>query len=129
HQAGRKRGYQGLSASEQARKAELDAKPMQEWSESDIDWYNARVHDAQRDGVPDAPFKATDEWAMLAFKRMARWAVDNGFDRIAWTTGKQQADRYDLSKRVSSVSWSPDSGVLRVVPVDSQQFRDVARGV
>ena len=34
HQEGRKRGYQGLSPSEQARKAELDAKPMQEWSEN-----------------------------------------------------------------------------------------------
>lgn len=55
-------------------------------------------------GVPDAPFKATDEWAMLAFKRMARWAVDNGFDRIAWTTGEQQAERYKLSHHISAIA-------------------------
>ncbi len=53
--------------------------------------------------VPDAPLKATDEWAMLAFKRMVRYAAENGFDRIAWTTGAQQAERYDLSKQVSAV--------------------------
>ncbi len=57
-------------------------------------------------GVPDAPFKATDEWAMLAFKRMVRHAAENGFDRIAWTTGEQQAERYDLSKQVSVIDVS-----------------------
>jgi len=50
--------------------------------------------------VPEAPFvNKTDEWAMLAFKRMARWAVDNGFDSIAWTTGAQQTDRYNDATR------------------------------
>lgn len=56
-------------------------------------------------GVPDAPLKGTDEWAMLAFKRMVRWAAENGFDRVGWTTGEQQADRYDLSKQVSSIAY------------------------
>jgi hypothetical protein len=42
--------------------------------------------------VPDAPFKKT--WHELALKRMVRWAAENGFDEIAWTTGKQQAERY-----------------------------------
>lgn len=43
-------------------------------------------------GVPDYPFKKT--WHELALKRMVRWAAENGFDEIAWTTGKQQAERY-----------------------------------
>lgn len=55
--------------------------------------------------VPDAPFKTT--WPTLALKRMMRWAAENGFDRIAWTTGEQQADRYDLSKQVDSVRVLP----------------------
>ena len=105
HQEGRKKGYKGLSQVEQARKAALDATPMQQWSEADFDWYNARVNDAQRDGVPDAPFKSTDEWAMLAFKRMVRWASENGFDRVAWTTGEQQAARYDLSKQIERIEY------------------------
>src|SRR5690606_20012505 len=69
-----------------AREAEL----RQELLAVEDEWTEAMGTDGR---VPDAPFKPTDEWAMLAFKRMARWAVDNGFDRIAWTTGEQQAAR------------------------------------
>lgn len=58
-------------------------------------------------GVPDAPFKKT--WPMLAFKRMVRYAAENGYDRIAWTTGEQQAARYDLSKQISKVEYEPTS--------------------
>jgi len=36
-------------------------------------------------------------------RRMIRYAIDNGFDRIAWTTGEQQAERYDLSKQIDSI--------------------------
>lgn len=63
-------------------------------------------------GVPDAPFKATDEWAMLAIKRMVRHAAENGFDRIAWTTGEQQAERYDLSKQISRVEYTSAGRLL-----------------
>lgn len=62
-------------------------------------------------GVPNAPFKKS--WHELALKRMLRYAVDNGYDGIAWTTGEQQAERYDLSKQVRSIAWAgskkPDS--------------------
>ena len=61
---------------------------------------------ADKGGIPDAPFKTS--WPMLAFKRMVRYAAENGFDRIAWTAGKEQAKRYDLSKHIDT---------LLVVPV------------
>lgn len=54
--------------------------------------------------VPNAPFKTT--WPMLVMKRMIRHAAENGFDRIAWTTGEQQAERYNLSKKISYISYS-----------------------
>lgn len=55
-------------------------------------------------GVPRAPFVTkTGAWVALSLKRMIRWAAENGFDRIAWTTGEQQADRYDLSEQVSRI--------------------------
>jgi DNA repair protein RadC len=57
--------------------------------------------DIRLPGVPNAPFKKT--WHELALKRMLRYAVDNGYDGIAWTTGEQQAERYDLSKQLSEV--------------------------
>ena len=57
------------------------------------------------DGVPDAPFK--DTWHQLALKRAIKEAVDKGYDRIGLTTGAQQAERYDLSKQISKIYYSP----------------------
>jgi len=56
-----------------------------------------------RNAIPDAPFKNTTSWGALAMKRAIRWAADNGFDQIAWTTGEQQADRYSMSEAVEWV--------------------------
>jgi hypothetical protein len=54
-------------------------------------------------GVPNAPFKS--DWHELVIKRMLRHAAENGYDRLAWTTGDQQAARYDLSKQIDSLDW------------------------
>jgi hypothetical protein len=59
-------------------------------------------------GVPDAPFK--NDWHELALKRMLRYAAEKGYDTLAWTTGEQQADRYDLSKEISKLEWHPVIG-------------------
>jgi hypothetical protein len=39
-------------------------------------------------GIPDAPWKKS--WDALLMKRMIRYAVDNGFEQIAWINGNQQ---------------------------------------
>ena len=52
----------------------------------------------RRNLVPDAPFEKN--WHEVAMKRMLRYAAENGFDKIAWTTGQQQAERYNLSNVV-----------------------------
>jgi len=54
---------------------------------------------------PDAPFKKT--WPELALKRMLRYAAENGYERVTWTTGETQAERYDLSKQISEARWEP----------------------
>lgn len=54
--------------------------------------------------VPDAPFKKT--WPEFLFKRMVRYAAENGYDGISWTPGEEQAARYDLSKQISEVHYS-----------------------
>jgi hypothetical protein len=56
---------------------------------------------AQRDTVPDAPFKTS--WHELSMKRMISYAAEEGYDAIAWTKGETQAKRYDLSKQVDEV--------------------------
>jgi hypothetical protein len=42
-------------------------------------------------------------------RRMIQWAVDNGFDRVAWLPGEVHAERYDLSKQISRVSLEDNS--------------------
>lgn len=56
-------------------------------------------------GVPDAPYKKN--WHELAMRRAIQMAVDEGYDRVAFTTGAQQADRYNLAKQVNSIDWTP----------------------
>jgi len=54
--------------------------------------------------IPSAPFVTdTNAWTKLAFKVALKEAVKQGADKIAWTTGEQQAERYDLSKQVDYI--------------------------
>ena len=120
HQAGRKSGYRSTNAAKpyqvfNARTAqtisehatEAEAERAAESLGPDFDWELGNTTVGKDSTVPDAPFKATDDWAMLAFKRMARYAADNGFDRIAWTTGEMAADLFGLSKQVDSIAVRP----------------------
>ncbi|MGL5004635.1 MAG: hypothetical protein ACRDAM_16970, partial [Casimicrobium sp.] len=52
-------------------------------------------------GVPNAPFKTS--WPALVMKRVIKYAVDGGYDKVAWTTGEQQAERYNLSRSVGAI--------------------------
>jgi hypothetical protein len=65
------------------------------------------------EGVPDAPFKKV--WPELALKRAIRWAADNGFDKVTWTTGEQQAARYSQGFGIDSISWGPRHGAEKMV--------------
>jgi hypothetical protein len=52
---------------------------------------------------PSMPYEKTESWMGLSLRRMLRWASENGYDRVAWTTGEMQAGRYDLSKQVNRI--------------------------
>ena len=56
--------------------------------------------------VPDAPFR--DSWDALAMKRMLRFAAEEGYDKIAWTSGQMQSDRYDLTKVLDDFYYKPN---------------------
>jgi hypothetical protein len=68
------------------------------------------ARDADKIGVPDAPFKKN--WHELAMKRLLNYAADNGYDSIAITPGAEQASRYSLSKQLSEVMYDPSTGYL-----------------
>ena len=58
-------------------------------------------------GVPVAPFVTkTDAWVALALKRIVKMAVDEGYDRVAFVTGDQAADRFDLSKQIDTIAYA-----------------------
>jgi hypothetical protein len=101
HQAGRERGYQ-LTPQENKRLAYLLANDEKLGPEEFAE--RSALMDRQVTGFvpPQAPFAKT--WPELTMKRMLRWAAENGYDRVAWTTGAQQADRYDLAKQVDYIS-------------------------
>lgn len=112
HQAGRKRGYKQNIEQENfqtwgRRHGLSDGKIERQWGDGgkDYDAWVAAQKEAMNNAtaVPDAPFKKS--WPELAFKRMLRYAVENGYDKIAWTTGEQQADRYDLSKQIKQIKY------------------------
>ena len=56
--------------------------------------------------VPDAPFRKN--WHELAMKRMLRYAAENGYDKVAWTTGEQQAERYNIGGVVPYININTD---------------------
>lgn len=60
--------------------------------------------------VLDAPFKSDDKssWYNLAMKRGLIEAAEGDYDKLAITTGRQQAERYDLSKTIGSLKYQED---------------------
>jgi hypothetical protein len=77
HQAGRQNGYQG----------EPSEKQKQIWGTN-------QPSESERDNAqpPDAPFKTS--WPELGLKYALREAVKSGADKLAWTSGEQQANRW-----------------------------------
>ena len=67
-------------------------------------------------GVPGAPFEKN--WHELAMKRMLRYAAENGYDKIAWTTGDQQAERYNIGDKIKSIAVEPYPNGRRIISLD-----------
>lgn len=113
HQAGRKKGYQTKLSKEES--AELQALYKKEKDGDGLLFSDdadrlTELENKLKGGVPDAPFKTT--WHELAMKRAIQLAAEGGYDRVAFTTGKTQAERYDLSKEISRITYT-EAGVLR----------------
>ena len=72
--------------------------------------------------APTAPFVMdTNSWVKLGLKTALQEAVRQGADKIAWTTGEQQNDRYDLSKQINSASAIKNNdGTYNLIVEDKQ---------
>ncbi len=139
HQAGRKKGYgpqtetthEAYYTTPDGQRVSLGFGATQEEAAAAVDsgWKN--IVDVKFDtqtrkvseGVPDAPFKTT--WHELSLKRAIQEASEKGYDQIAFTTGKTQAERYDLSKRIGKISYQPETQQLYVYAKEESIFAPI----
>lgn len=80
-------------------------------------------------GVPEAAL--LKNWHEFVLKRMLRWAADNGFQKMAWTTGAQQKARYSLEKRVDKIIyWKNEDGTFDLaVTLPYGEGKEVGKGL
>ena len=131
HQAGRRKGYKEGTPPKIVNYAtwgEQHGMTPQEvnatFHTSDprfLDWekhFKAAVDAAGKyvTAVPDAPFKTT--WPSLVMRRMVQYAVDHGYDRVAWSPGDVQTERYDLSKHINDITLHGTGDNLRLTATD-----------
>ena len=60
------------------------------------------------------PFKLTDMWVGVAFRRILKLAVDEGYSGVALATGQQSADMYSLSQQVDKIDITPQGEIKAV---------------
>ena len=58
-----------------------------------------------------------DNGYAIGLKYGLRYAVERNADLYGWTTGEQQAARYNLSKQVKSVTWNEGNKEFSAVPI------------
>ena len=128
HQTGRKKGYENkryfvVNKRSGNRSETFDTKEKaQEYIDSAPESLRGRLvlkSETIPGAVPNAPFKST--WPMLIMKRMLRYAAENGFDKVAWTPGEIQADRYDMSKHADSIVSKPILKNGKAVKIKTKQ--------
>ncbi|MEO9632361.1 MAG: PLxRFG domain-containing protein [Sulfitobacter sp.] len=60
------------------------------------------------DDLPDTPFKEEHTYTLMV-KRLLREAAEKGYDRLSWTPGYMQAERWNSAAQnvVEGVNWEP----------------------
>lgn len=71
-------------------------------------------------GIPHGPYVTnTAAWTDLALKRALHEAASGGYDKVIFTNGEDQAERYDLRKHIGSIEAYPTSnGMIELKATD-----------
>jgi len=77
--------------------------------------------------VPDAPYSKT--WNEKAMKDVINEAIDNGYDKVAWTTGKAQSDRYSLAKQIDRLDIGYSEDGYKLYGMVGMERKEIARNV
>lgn len=114
HQTGRKQGYKSPTERMERERKEKALGRMVDVGEE----YLAEVlGDLQGAGaVEEAPYK--DTWRTMSFRRAIRRAVLDGMNFVAWPSGQQQNDLYDLRQAIDSIVYDEFSEHLTVLSPD-----------
>jgi hypothetical protein len=144
-QAGRKHGFSsGLSSEEQMEQALLLARNRELYERMRANADNDAAYNAAADerrsvmerlgvlaveprGVPNAPYIGnTNSWTDLGLKRALTEAARGGQDKLIWTPGAAQAERYGLSKYVQEIHHMPNSDGTYNIAVVSKNGDEVS---
>lgn len=110
-QKGRKEGFSGPIDEDRYQKLawNLDNSPE---DEAEFEEMKKKIK-----GVSPAPYVTkTDDWVDLGLKRAMMEAAKGGHDKLAWSPGDINADRYNLSKHIDNIHHEKnDDGTYNVM--------------
>lgn len=125
HQEGREKGYKSKEIADLLKETEVLQDKLYNEGLTEEEYernreIRRRLEELSPGGggyssIPEAPFEKN--WHELAMKRMLRYAAENGYDKVAWTTGAQQAERYGLGTVAEEVRAG--------ISVDGERMTDI----
>ena len=83
----------------------VNGKKYMAIEEIQSDWAR-EIRKGNKEGTVKPTHPLLKKWREFTLKRLVDKAVKEGYDGILWTTGQQQADRYDLSKKIDFIRYS-----------------------
>lgn len=93
-----------------------------------LDYIDIRTEGSGRE-VPQNPFMGKN-WKELSIKRVIRWAAENGYDEIGWTTSKQQQIKYNKIIETKSIDFSSnENGTYDITLKDNEGNRTTERNL
>jgi hypothetical protein len=110
HEAGRDYGYKGQFFVTKMNGDKIKGAPIFYSSEEAEDWainnpeFTDQSYRIKEGKTPIAPFKKT--YTDLAAKRALKYAVENGYDAVAWNTGEQVSQRFRISNVVDTIQYN-----------------------
>ena len=86
----------------QGARARAESEGLQKGTKEFTDRVGALMSDPEFPktlGIPDFPFKRSEDWGSVGLKGLIRDAAEGGYEQLAWTPGSVQNARYDLRSR------------------------------
>ena len=95
-------------ATEEEKQIIKERKKVREEFNENFDVLNAELNGlkyGENAGSVSDVFPFKKNWHEFALRRIINDAVSQGYDEVAWTTGRQQRERYNLSKAIDYIEY------------------------